>query len=59
MAALRIALETIVGGGSTENSPLFSGLEPIPENSRAGVPKPRTLPHDPMVLHRGGYPDGS
>jgi len=24
-----------------------------------GRPPPRTLPHYPMVLHRGGYPDGS
>jgi hypothetical protein len=23
------------------------------------LPKPKTLPHYPMVTHRGGYPDGS
>jgi DNA-binding MarR family transcriptional regulator len=30
-----------------------------PDNWRAALPKPETLPHYPMVLHRGGYPDGS
>jgi hypothetical protein len=38
---------------------LFLGLEPYPDNWRARVPKPEVLPHYPMVLHRGGYPDGS
>ena len=33
--------------------------EPYPGNWRASVPKPGTLPHYPMVLHRGGFPDGS
>jgi hypothetical protein len=35
------------------------GLEPYPEGWRAKVRKPDALPHYPMVLHRGGYPDGS
>jgi methyltransferase (TIGR00027 family) len=39
--------------------PLFAGLEPYPDNWRASVRPPVTLPHFPMVLHRGGYPDGS
>ena len=38
---------------------LFKGLEPYPDNWRAAVNRPATLPHYPMVLHRGGYPDGS
>jgi len=38
---------------------LFRGLEPYPEGWRASVRKPEVLPHYPMVLHRGGYPDGS
>jgi DNA-binding MarR family transcriptional regulator len=59
MAALREALEPIVADGTARNSPLFEGLEPYPEGWRAKVPKPSTLPHYPMVLHRGGYPDGS
>ncbi len=40
-------------------SPLASGLEPYPDGWRASVRKPGTLPHYPMVLHRGGFPDGS
>jgi DNA-binding MarR family transcriptional regulator len=51
--ALRDALEHFAG------EPLWRGLEPRPENWRASVPKPQTLPHYPMVLHRGGFPDGS
>ena len=35
------------------------GLEPYPDNWRASVRRPAVLPHYPMVLHRGGYPDGS
>jgi DNA-binding MarR family transcriptional regulator len=36
-----------------------AALEPYPEGWRAQLPKPSTLPHYPMVLHRGGFPDGS
>ncbi len=32
---------------------------PYPDGWRAAVRKPDTLPHYPMVLHRGGFPDGS
>jgi len=56
---LRERLERLVGGGTTETSPLFRGLEPYPDGWRAAVRKPETLPHFPMVLHRGGFPDGS
>ena len=38
---------------------LFEGLEPHPDGWRASVRKLTTLPHYPMVLHRGGFPDGS
>jgi hypothetical protein len=34
-------------------------LEPYLEGWRASVRQPDTLPHFPMVLHRGGFPDGS
>ena len=57
--ALRASLELLVGSSVTGRSPLFLGLEPYPDSWRARVPKPETLPHFPMVLHRGGYPDGS
>jgi len=56
---LRKALEQLVGEPTAPMSPLFRGLEPYPDGWRAAVPKPETLPHFPMVLHRGGYPDGS
>ncbi|MGA3202303.1 MAG: hypothetical protein ABSF12_07380 [Bryobacteraceae bacterium] len=57
LASLREALRGLVG--EPEQSPLFRGLEPYPDGWRAADPKPATLPHHPMVLHRGGFPDGS
>jgi DNA-binding MarR family transcriptional regulator len=56
---LRKWLERLVGEPTAQQSPLFRGLEPYPDGWRASVRKPNTLPHYPMVLHRGGYPDGS
>ena len=56
---LRAFLEELAGQGTAESSPLFKGLEPYPDGWRASIRKPLTLPHFPMVLHRGGYPDGS
>jgi DNA-binding MarR family transcriptional regulator len=50
---LRELLERLAG------EPLFRGLEPYADGWRASVHKPETLPHYPMVLHRGGFPDGS
>jgi len=38
---------------------LLRGIEPYPEGWRASVRKPAVLPYFPMVLHRGGYLDGS
>jgi DNA-binding MarR family transcriptional regulator len=55
---LRQALQPLVGDGSAQ-SPLFAAIEPYPEGWRAAVRRPATLPQYPMVLHRGGYPDGS
>lgn len=57
--ALREAAESVAGNADDPGSPLVQSIEPHPGNWRAAVPKPRTLPHFPMVLHRGGYPDGS
>lgn len=57
--ALRKLLERLVGDPDAKSSPLYAGLEPYPEGWRAAVRKPETLPHFPMVLHRGGFPDGS
>ena len=55
-AALRDSLEPLAAG---QPPALFGGLEPYPDNWRALVRRPDVLPHFPMVLHRGGYPDGS
>jgi hypothetical protein len=55
----RSALEPIAGDGTRTGSPLFQGLEPYPDGWRAMVRQADVLPHFPMVLHRGGYPDGS
>jgi len=57
---LREPLERLVGDRlQLRLSPLFQGLEPYPDGWRASVRKPDTLPHCPMVLHRGRCPDGS
>jgi DNA-binding MarR family transcriptional regulator len=53
------SLERLVGEPNGQRSPLLEGLQPYPEGWRALVRRPDTLPHYPMVLHRGGYPDGS
>ena len=59
IGSLRESLEHLVGEPTADLSPLFRGLDPYPDGWRASVPKPNTLPHFPMVTHRGGYPDGS
>jgi DNA-binding MarR family transcriptional regulator len=50
LIALRESLEQVVA---------MPTAEPYPDGWRAAVRKPATLPHFPMVLHRGGFPDGS
>jgi methyltransferase (TIGR00027 family) len=57
--ALRTALEPLATAPDGEPAPLFGCLEPYPDNWRAAIRPPVILPHYPMVLHRGGYPDGS
>ncbi|MBZ5607438.1 MAG: MarR family winged helix-turn-helix transcriptional regulator [Acidobacteriia bacterium] len=57
--AIRELLVRLAGEPSAQRSPLFQGLDPYPDGWRASVRKPNTLPHYPMVLHRGGFPDGS
>ena len=54
--ALRAALEPLAAG---DPPPLLAGLEPYPDNWRARVKPTLVLPHYPMTLHRGGYPDGA
>jgi DNA-binding MarR family transcriptional regulator len=59
IADVRSALEQVAVDPEGGRSPLFSGIEPYPDGWRAAIPPPETLPSFPMVLHRGGYPDGS
>jgi len=58
IAGLRTRLERLAGSADPAR-PLMLGLEPYPDGWRARVRRPQLLPHYPMVLHRGGYPDGS
>ena len=59
IGALRTSLEALATAPDGETPLLFGGLEPYPDNWRSAVRRPAILPHYPMVLHRGGYPDGS
>jgi DNA-binding MarR family transcriptional regulator len=59
MRVLRESLDRLVGDGTAQGSPLFGGLAPYSDGWRASARKTHTLPHYPMVLHRGGFPDGS
>ena len=52
IAALRSSLETIAPD-------LTLGLVAPPDGWRAKTRGPDALPHQPMVSHRGGFPDGS
>ena len=56
---LRSSLDPFLNHTPDLDSPLFQGLDPDPELWRANRPRPKVLPHHPMVLHRGGWPDGS
>jgi hypothetical protein len=59
IGSLRGALETLAGEPGARQSRLMSGLQPYPDCWRAHLPAAETLPHFPMILHRGGFPDGS
>jgi DNA-binding MarR family transcriptional regulator len=57
---LREILERLVHKSNDGSPlPLLQGLKPYPGTWRASLPEIRRLPRFPMVLHRGGYPDGS
>jgi len=53
-----VPLSGVTTGSGGQPPPLFSCLRPYPDGWRARVRRPTTLPHYPMVLHRGGYADG-
>lgn len=56
---LRAHLEPLVGDGVAARSPLADAIRPPTGTWRHRRPQPHTLPHHPVVSHRGGYPDGS
>jgi DNA-binding MarR family transcriptional regulator len=60
IARLRSSLESIIYAETAEGPTLLmQTIAPHPDNWRAMMPPREGLPHYPMVLHRGGYPDGS
>ncbi len=59
VANLRRSLEYLAGESAGGKPDLFVGFEPYPDGWRASVRRPEVLPHYPMILHRGGFPDGS
>jgi len=56
---LQSSLDTILAHDEGTESTLIQGLTPGPNTWRAKLPRLSVLPHHPMVLHRGGWPDGS
>jgi hypothetical protein len=56
---LRTRLEPLVGDGTLDRSALADAIRPPEGTWRERRPTPLTLPHHPVVSHRGGYPDGS
>ncbi len=59
MDALRSALAALVEPLDSGLALIRIGLAAPPDGWRAAEPATRVLPHAPMVLHRGGYPDGA
>ncbi|HEY4334170.1 MAG TPA: MarR family winged helix-turn-helix transcriptional regulator, partial [Ilumatobacteraceae bacterium] len=59
IAGLSDALTAVVGSGVAGGSPLLAAITPHADGWRATRRPPTMLPHHPMVLHRGGFPDGS
>lgn len=61
---LREALEQLAdsaadGQGGMRGSSLLAGIEPAANGWRAKEPAREAWPWFPIVLHRGGFPDGS
>ena len=58
-AELRTLLEPLVGDGTVDGSALAEAIRAPEGTWRHRRPVPQTLPHHPVISHRGGYPDGS
>lgn len=56
---LRETLELLAVPSADGSPPLFAGIEPYPNGWRAAGRNRQHLPHFPVVLHRGGFPDGA
>jgi hypothetical protein len=56
---LRAALESLLTASDENGSLIMQGVRPYSDGWRASLPAPQALPHFPMILHRGGFPDGS
>lgn len=59
LAALRQSLEEFVPEPATPGSRIFEGLKPYADCWRAMAPPLEALPHQALITHRGGFPDGS
>ena len=59
IAGLRNTLAAVVGSGDPAAAPLRTGLRPPPGNWRSYLPTPTILPHHPILLGRGAWPDAS
>jgi hypothetical protein len=59
IAAPRAALERLIEDTNGPDWLLYQSVKPYPDGWRASRRRPDTLPHYPMVRHRGGHPDGS
>lgn len=60
VSVLSDALRALVGNeDSLAGSPLAAAVDPPPRVWRASRPAPGLLPHHPMVIGRGGWPDAS
>ncbi|HEX9644869.1 MAG TPA: hypothetical protein VGC11_12840, partial [Acidimicrobiia bacterium] len=59
LRTLRSSLEAIVVTSDLADSPLAEAYGPLLRTWRADTPTPETLPHYPMVVRGGGYPDGA
>jgi hypothetical protein len=56
---LRETLELLAIPAADGRPPLFEGIEPYRNGWRAAGRRRQHLPHFPVVLHRGGFPDGA
>jgi hypothetical protein len=56
---LRAQLEPLTPDGTEDGSAMAEAIRPPDGTWRHRRPQPQTLPHHPVVSHRGGYPDGS